>query len=50
VLDEVRRLVADGRAAFEPGDVGTLLADAARMVDLLSHGDCRGFLGRGGRR
>jgi Zn-dependent M28 family amino/carboxypeptidase len=41
---DLHRLVAEGRAAFGSDDVGTLLGDAARFVQVLSHGTCSGFL------
>ena len=45
VRDHVQQLVSEGRAAFGPADAGALLGDAASMVDLLTHGECNGFLG-----
>ncbi|MEA2303515.1 MAG: hypothetical protein QOH43_795 [Solirubrobacteraceae bacterium] len=41
---DVRRIVADGRAAFGQDDVSTLLGDASAFVDLLTHGTCNGYL------
>jgi Peptidase family M28 len=42
--ETTRRLVSEGRAAFGPDDVGTLLGNAASIVELLTHGPCDGFL------
>jgi hypothetical protein len=43
---DVRRIVLEGRAAFDGDDVGTLLGDAATLViSILPKGECRGFLG-----
>jgi hypothetical protein len=44
VRADVQRLVDEGRAAFGSDDVGVLLSDAARFVEVLSHGTCSGFL------
>jgi hypothetical protein len=44
VRDNVRRLVAEGRAAFGSDDVFAMLGYAASMVNLLTHGECDGFL------
>ena len=41
---DLQRLVGEGRAAFGSDDVGVLLSDAARFVEVLSHGTCSGFL------
>jgi Peptidase family M28 len=41
---DAQRLVSEGRAAFGSDDVGVLLGDAARFVEILSHGTCSGFL------
>ena len=41
---DVQRLVDEGRAAFGSDDVGVLLGDAARFVQIISHGTCSGFL------
>jgi hypothetical protein len=42
--ETARRLVSEGPAAFGPDDVGTLLGNAASIVELLTHGPCDGFL------
>ena len=44
VRASVRALRAEGRAAFGPDDATTLLVGASRIVDLLTHGPCDGFL------
>jgi Peptidase family M28 len=44
IRDEAHRLVAEGRAAFGSDDVGVLLGQAARFIDILTHGTCSGFL------
>jgi hypothetical protein len=44
VRADVQRLVDEGRAAFGSDDVGVLLSDAARFVEVISHGTCSGFL------
>ena len=41
---DAQRLVDEGRAAFGSEDVGVLLGDAARFVEILTHGTCSGFL------
>jgi len=46
VRGTVRSLLAEGRAAFDSDDVIPLLVGAARMVSLLTHGTCDGFLER----
>jgi Peptidase family M28 len=43
-METARRLVSEGRAAFGPDDVGTLLGNAASIVELLTRGPCDGFL------
>ncbi len=43
---ELHRLVADGRAAFDSNDQATLLGDAAKLVEILTHGKCNGFVPR----
>jgi hypothetical protein len=45
VRNQVHQLVSEGRAEFGPADAGALLGAAASMVDLLTHGECDGFLG-----
>ena len=40
----VAALVADGEANFDAGDIGPLLAGAAQVVNLLTSGECDGFL------
>ena len=47
VRSQVHQLVSDGPGAFGPADAGVLLGDAATMVDVLTHGDCDGFLPSG---
>jgi hypothetical protein len=44
VRNDVRKIVADGRAAFGGDDVNTLLADSAATVTIFTHGVCDGFL------
>jgi hypothetical protein len=44
IRSDVQRLVDEGRAAFGSDDVGSLLGDAARFVEVISHGTCSGFL------
>jgi len=42
--ETARRLVSEDRAAFGRDDVGTLLGNAASIVELLTRGPCDGFL------
>jgi len=44
VLADSRRIIGEGRAAFGSDDVGVLLGDAARFVEVITHGTCSGFL------
>jgi peptidase M28-like protein len=44
IRSETRRIVSQGRAAFGPDEVNTLLLAAARFVEVVSHGTCNGFL------
>jgi Zn-dependent M28 family amino/carboxypeptidase len=41
---DVNDVVAEGRAAFDNDDVGRLLSGAARFVEVMTHGECSGFL------
>lgn len=45
--ETAQRLLAEGRAAFGPEDEAALLGAAAAVVELLTHGECDGFLARG---
>jgi peptidase M28-like protein len=48
VRDDLNTIVADGEAAFGDDDVGTVLGDAATVVNsILVKGPCDGFLGGG---
>ena len=44
IRDDFRRIVDDGRAAFDGGDANSLLSGAATLVSLLTAGECDGFL------
>jgi Zn-dependent M28 family amino/carboxypeptidase len=44
ILADARRVISEGRAAFGSDDVGVLLSDAARFVEIITHGTCSGFL------
>jgi Zn-dependent M28 family amino/carboxypeptidase len=48
IRNEVHALVADGEAAFGSDDVNKLLGDAIAAVNLLTHGNCNGFLASSG--
>jgi hypothetical protein len=41
---DVNDVVADGRAAFDNDDVGRLLSGAAQFIEIMTHGECSGFL------
>lgn len=40
----IQRIVGEGRAAFGSDDLSTMLGDALALVNVLTHGECDGFL------
>jgi hypothetical protein len=40
---DVNRIVAEGPANFDSADVGTMLGEAAAVVQILNSGPCAGF-------